>query len=571
MSRMTMRMGIPLMGADFFQPDRVGPVEGGKWAARQMDGWRYESNRIIRPWPNVAALGNNTPTSNTITGLRNISWGDGDADDVRHTGTSFHELLSGAWTSRAGAFALAAGTTDYWGGAVVPSAGSNGKGVYLFSCRSATGGLNHIFFWTGAGNMSNTWSAGAPSPGRHVVSFADRAFVFNQIIGGATRSRACQWSIAGDALSWTGTGSGAREFGEFDDEITGVATLRGKLYVYSSRAIVEGTESFDVDAPVYYSPLTTNGVGCWAPGSLASFNDQHAFLSMEGFKLWDGQQIHDIGTPVDEAFFNSINRAAVNTVCSTVLPEPFNMIIWGLPMFGATTPSYMLAYDYKRKAWITSVNFYFVSVGSNVTALATRLRSSGITWGDLQLAGTTWANMQAAGTRWSDLAATAAFPSVVSGHANGVTRIWEQSTTNPNLTVILDTPMFKLSDAPLYDSASARPTETVDEDDIITLDSVEVVYRTTNDTTPTALYILTSVDEGRTYVYYGTVTIDVSRTNTTRRYRVDGIASGYSMIIRIANFAQIGTTNVQSRASIGLVDIVPTFSTSGKEVDPSTL
>jgi len=539
------------------QPRRIGVPEPFNWPVRSIIGFRWEGPYRLRPLPNHVQYGTTTVTANRVTRIANIIWGDGDADVVRHTGTSFHESSAGVWASRIGAFALAATDSSYWGGSVVQSASAAnpGKGVYLFSCRSESGGLDHIFFWTGSGNISNTWTAGAPEPGRFVVNYADRAFIFNQSVAGQTRARRGQWSIPGEALSWTGTGSGSREFAELDNEITSAFTLRGSLYVCSERAILMGSDTFSAQSPVHYSYVASNGIGVWAPNSLIPFEDQVAFLSLRGFIAFDGRQFRDIGGPdINQQIMQSIfNRTTANTICGAHLPAPWNLLIWALPLFGVSLPNQVYAYDYVHDTWLPFGGGFYLS-NSNVTAMDTLTRGASVPWSALV------GSWPAQTARWSELGGAATFPGLLTGHNTGQIRVWDTTAgTNLNVATQIDTPILTFEGLQVG-RAQARA------DDVKTLDSVEVNYRTTGDSQASSLLVFASTDEGVTFQHFGTMALNTSGApGISRRVRVDGRISGTSFIIRLASSGFVGTTFFQFRPNWMLEDWWIRVRTAGVE------
>ena len=256
-----LRVGLPLGGMNLdIEREQTSIERPGLWAARDIDGFRFEGRKLV-PWPAIATFAD-TANAERVTHLHNVLWGDGTVDAFRHSETGIHRLSGGAWVSIKGALDVDAEAPRYWSSALVP--GNTGRGFYLFSTdhRNATP-TDQIFFWDGAAaNVSNTWTGGTPNPARHITKFADRAFLFNQAVAGTNQSRRGQWSIPGDGTNYAGTGSGSREFGEFEGAINGASELRGDLFVYAENAIIIGRDTFgDPDNPVRYFPVTSNGIG----------------------------------------------------------------------------------------------------------------------------------------------------------------------------------------------------------------------------------------------------------------------------------------------------------------------
>ncbi len=559
MPTISLRLGLPRHPFSRAQepPARLDFPDPFSWRARNLVGWRFDSPQRLAPTFNHSILGGAAPNTSRITGLFAVNWGDGDSDTLRLTAASIHELLGGVWTDIEGAAAISATDADYWGGAVVQddAATNPGKGIFLTSCRNA----GEIYFWTGTGNISNTWLAGSPDPGKYIVSFANRAFIFNQIVGGGIRGRRGQWSLPGQARSWTGTGASFREFTEFDSDITGAFTLRGNLYVSSERSLLVGQDTFSARGPVRYYPVTSNGIGIFAPRSLVGFEDRVAFLSQQGFVSFDGQAFTDIGGPSFNSFVtSSINRAKLETISGAHLPAPFNLLIWALPLNGAPNPEYLYAYDYINDIWhfMGSSTTFFSGVNVSAHCLTTSIRSSAVPWSGLV---GTWA---AQTLRWSDFGGAAGVPSLLSGHTGGQVRITDSSTTNTGVLLQLDTPILTFANVPIGDRR-------IRLEDFKELDAIEVTYFTGRDKSATSLMAFTSVDEGRTFTHFGTVSLNMSSSLVSRTIRIDPITpiTGRSFIIRLTTQGVVDGSFISYRPSMSLDDIWVRIRLKGEERD----
>lgn len=530
MSLARIHIGLPITGIDLDSPARVDvPARPFAWSARDIDGMRYFTHRYLRPWPALGAYAD-TPDATRVTRLHNVLWGDGSSDMIRHVGAGVHRLSVGAWGSIKGALDVRAPVTNYWSSALVP--GNSGRGFYLFSTdhRSAGPATDQIFFWDGAAaSVSNTWASGTPNPARHVVSFADRAFLFNQLVAGTAQRRRAQWTIAGVGNSWTGTGSGNREFSEFEGAINGAGVLRGTLFVYAERSIVAGHESFDSTAPVYYTPVTTNGIGIWAPGSLVSYGDFHAFLSHEGFRAFDGSTITPIGAPIDAFILSNIERAAAEAVCSTVIPAPWNLAVWALPMGSTGLPTELWAYDFVRNRWTRTTSLY--SGEAAVTAFAMQTRTTVVTWDALV---GTW---DAQTATWDALGGSASDVVIVSGHDDGETHTLDDTGVNPNVSITLDFPDWTFEGTVLFDrrSQGLRSASRVLAGDIATFDGIEITYSPLDAMTDSMLYLLVSTDGGSGYTLLDTITLTAGVANRTLRARSHARESGESLRLRLTN------------------------------------
>lgn len=560
MSVARIRFGLPLGGID--KEDRVAlpaPTNPGAWAAQDLSGWRFDMARNLMPLPLPADFANN-PDSVRVTRLFNVRFGNDTAAIVRHTHSGFYELANGVWTSRTPAAGFPTTVNSYWGSALVPSpagGGDPGKGLYMFSNR-----VIGPFTWNGSGVASAPPASALPA--RHVVSFADRAILLNVLSGGNIRGRTGQWSVAGDATTFTGTGSGNRDFLELEGEITGAGVIRRSLFVYSRTGLVGGVETFDAENPISYGPVVTRGVGLWAPESLLGYNDIHAFLSEEGFKSWDGSQFIPIGSRIDTHILSRINRDAISTVSGFVKPD-WNIAFWALPMDSSTIPTEGWFYDYKRQSWHrVDLNDYFDSPS---TSFALVFQAAGVLWNNA-IFGVPWNSAGMASAIWVDFRGAASRPTVLVGHNSGSTSVLDESRPHTNLKLEIETPDFTWEGTPIYDefaTASRSPIRVVNSDTITTLDQIELMYRTI-DGAPT-FHILVSGDGGETFSSFGSVadgavTFTAGAGDRVRRLRAHGRFSGATVRVKLTNKHPI--TGVVSTGAIHLEDMVFTTRETGE-------
>lgn len=543
------RLGLPLGGINREIRSAIPvPNQPDAWAAEDIQGWRFETARTLRPLPSVSSLAN-TPNAHRITNLSAIRFGDSTADIVRHTHASFHELLGGAWVARDPAAGYgASANTDVWGSALIPS--TDGKGRYMFS-----NGIVGPFIWDGSAGIA-TGPPASTNPARYIIAFADRAMLFNLKTGATISNRSAQWSIAGDDTTFTGTGSGDRDFTEFEGAITGVGAIRRSLFVYARNSIIGGSETFNVDSPVAYSPIVTHGIGIWAPNSLLAYNDIHAFLSEDGFRAFDGSQIIDIGAPIDTYILGRVNRNAINTVCGFVKPD-WHAIFWAVPTGTSTVPNEGWWFDFKRQTWhrIDLSTYYSVAP----TAFTISLQSSALPWND-PMFNVPWTDASMAGKRWIDFAGTANAPTVLSGHNDGSTKFLDEASASGTLTLLIETPDFTWEGVAMLEAPHNRPSsddQIVGPEDMKTLEEVELVYRTiSGDAT---LYLQVSTDGGQTFSSFGkntdgAVSLPAGTGDAMRRVRVHGRKTGANIRVRLTSINPV--SGAVGAARIKLEDFI---------------
>lgn len=575
MSSARIHIGLPAAGGivrDQRSRRTVSRRNPDEWAASDLVGLRWDEDpvlgtRFLRPLPAPVVFAETSPgvpfNANRVTRLQNVIFGDGSAEVIRHDFSDFAELHQGVWTSRRALAHTGTGNNSYWGGAVCPIAAS-GKGNYVYSSRDLTTAAdNQVFRWDGtAGNATGIVGANAS---RHVVAFVDRCFLFDQLISGTRRGRQAQWSVAGDCSTMTGTGSGSREFGEFEGVITNVGVLRGNLIVYSTDNIVAGVDAFDPDNPVRYTSVTgaaggARSFGNWAPNSLIQYYDVHAFLSRDGFKTFDGSAFEHIGAPIDASIISRINIDALDTVFSAVKTD-WHIAFWGLPMDGASVPNEGWFYDFKRNTWhrVDLTSMY----SSSPTAAAIVDQAAGIPWDDdiFDSPLIAWNDASLSGKRWADFAGKGETPTMLTGHSDGITNQLDESQTNSSLIVGIRTPDFTFEAIPVFNDPNIpnpRSSTTIGASSVVTLDYVDIYYRTISGAS--TLRLSTSVDGGGSFKSYGAGTLSLPVRTGIGRIRAAGRASGQQIRLDIANVdAQGNVTALDSR----IEDIVVSVRRSG--------
>ncbi len=534
-----LRIGLPLRGM-LRTADRVmpAPAQPGDWGAWTISGMRFADRNRLVPWPSIGVYAN-TANAFRISRMFNIKWGDGTADLVRHSrgdgGTGFngfHEQSSGAWTSRSAAINL--GTDEeVWGSDVCP--GNAGKGYYLFSKRAATVGGP----WTWDGGAIDAVARTA-SPGRHVVNFADRGFIFNQVHGGTVQARRSQWSVPGDCTTYTGFGSGNRTLYEVDGDITAVGLLRNVLFAYGASTAVMGQDQFIPSAPVRYD-VVSRTMGVW--GGFVADEDAHYMLTRQGFRCFDGSEFRDIGPSVNAHVLSRINRSAINRVIGLAF-GPWQSVIWGLPMDGATEISELWQYDYARSTWnIVDANSFFAS---QLSAWAISDQTSAPTWDAATLAGMLWDGTGAfdginrAGRRWIDEAGSGLRPQIITGHTNGVTRILDEDTVNPTLQVRIESGDWTFEGVPVFEGRMGGSRGIVLPDDMVSVDHIKIRYRTISGASALSVYV--SIDGGQTFRPFGAgiVNLPAKTGDGLGTVRAFGRVSGPTVRFAIRNVTDGG-------------------------------
>jgi hypothetical protein len=561
---LTAHVGLPLRGVDRTSRSVVAPPENpDEWYASDIQGLRFATRKELRPWPSVTNFGGSVydldppsfppETVARVLNLRSLRWGDETTDIIRHsqgagagTDDGFAELFQGAWTSRSNGINTGS-TDDRWGGDVC--AGNNGKGFYVFSNR-----IVGPYKWDGAAADATTIASADEA--KVVISFADRCFLMNQRVSGTVQSRRLQWSVPGDANTFTGTGASFRVITELQGDITAATVLDDVLQVFTQRGLIRGAETFRAQGPVLYDPVVKDGIGVWAPDSLGCYNELCAFLSEKGFKSWDNRTFQPIGDPIDDYILSRINIKALNTI-SNVVKHNWNMIIWALPMDGSALPNELWCYNWKFNHWTRlNASAYF---SSPVTAMALLEEGQGLPWNDAFFGANPWNHASLSGLTWADFASGASVQ-ILTGHDDGTTNLLDEAQENTALTWDIETPDFSYVGGVVSERDAFPPTR-IHSGDIVTLDSITIFYRTIENAT--TAYVTVSTDGGQSFSALdeqdGALNLPVG--NGLLKASLDGRFSGEQFRVRISS--KNPNTGASAQASAKIEDLKFSIRRSG--------
>ena len=222
-------------------------------------------------------------------------------------------------------------------------------------------GIDNIRQWDGT-TFSNLVTAGTPFPAKYLIAFDDRIIAGYPTIGGIPEPTQIKWSVNGNVNNWTGTGSGALEIIETNQEpITGMFVLGDRAYIGKRHQLIEliatGTLS-----PVFSTAPRVSGMGILAPYSIG-LAEQFAFwLGPDDVYMWDGSTL----TAVGERMYHTITQFVDYEQLSLVQGAVFTRD----SQYWLAVPPYIFIYDYRRDIWDWDDSQNFEAIGLyNVTPL----------------------------------------------------------------------------------------------------------------------------------------------------------------------------------------------------------
>jgi len=259
--------------------------------------------------------------------------------------------------------------------------------------------------------------AAACPPARYLTRGADRLILAFTVEGGASKPFRVRRSVVADHFDWTGVGSGFTDLTEFPYHIKGLKKIGSQIAVYSEKSVSLGTRTGDATAPIIYEPRVT-GSGLYAPHTLHERGLRHMFFGNDSIYEFDGSNLEDIGFPVRDEIFRSINISLIDKMFGEVDYDTQEYMIFMIT--GASkTPDKIWVHHWGHKVW------YPWTVDGPLCATLHRADNSTI-W-DLQLG--TWDQLVVA---WDQHVLQQAYPNFLTGHQDGQVYIWSPAELGDN-------------------------------------------------------------------------------------------------------------------------------------------
>lgn len=183
---------------------------------------------------------------------------------------------------------------------------------------------------------------------RYLTRFADRLYL-GYTVEGATKPYRVRRSVAADHTNWTGTGSGFTDLSEFPHRIQNIKKLGTRMAVYTERSIQMATRTEIAAAPARFD-ITVTDTGLYSPLTLVGWKDEHMFLGNDDFYRFNGVQPTEMGLPVRDTIFSTINPGGL--LRNFALPRyDTKEYIAFLCIGSVTVPNVVWTFNKERNIW----------------------------------------------------------------------------------------------------------------------------------------------------------------------------------------------------------------------------
>lgn len=185
-----------------------------------------------------------------------------------------------------------------------------------------------------------------------------------------------RWANPEDITDWTVSPVTGADYQDLDSADGWVKQVVGGEYgvIFQERAITRMTF---VGSPLFFQfDKVESNRGTQAPGSVVKIGNQIAYLGIDGFYIFDGNQSIPIGTnKIDKTFYDDVDTNYMERICS-VVDFSKQIIYWAYPNADATAgrPNRILCYNYSpnaTKRWsrieTIDIEFLFTSYSEGYT------------------------------------------------------------------------------------------------------------------------------------------------------------------------------------------------------------
>jgi hypothetical protein len=247
---------------------------------------------------------------------------------------------------------------------------------------------------------------------KYMTRFADRLFLGFTVEATIPKPFRVRWPVNNDHTNWTGIGSGFRDTGEEPNFVRNILKLQNSLGVYTERSIWLGERTGAATAPTRYT-LVASDVGLYSARTLVGFRESHFFLGPDNFYLFNGGAPTAIGEAVRDAVFSELNPESLNNSWSTILSDTQEYLTFCCTG-DRNYPSKIWAFNYGRNIW-------YPWVAQRHTCGATHRLDATVRIDDLidTIDAQTWL--------LDDVFNSNAYPSLLTGHTNGLIYRWSNS------------------------------------------------------------------------------------------------------------------------------------------------
>ena len=314
--------------------------------------WTPDVPLTAGDFSNVVALSNGygpvKAFSNVTTALTGILGGagfiglDGTSVLLSGTATNRYKYGSGAWTSVLGSLSATVWRFSQFGGNVICA---NGAAPVSYNIAAGTAAA----------------LGGSPPTSDMVATVRQQVF----LAGDPSARNTLSISGYNDSAGWTaGVNQSLVVPFPSGGEITGLCGGETGI-ILQQRSVKRATYTGDVT--VWSFDEISHDVGCMAKGSVAQAGTLVFFLSDQGFKLCDRNQVIPIGVnQIDDFFFRSYSRSDIISKISCAVDPRTTTVTWAMP----GTPGRLWSYNWARQKWSvgeTGLKMVFTGFTSNVT------------------------------------------------------------------------------------------------------------------------------------------------------------------------------------------------------------
>lgn len=267
---------------------------------------------------------------------------------VAGTTTKLYVQSGLSWVDRSGAATFAVPTGGHWR--------FTQFGERVIGTNYADNVQTHTL---GSGANFADLSAGAPKA-KYIASVEPGFVMLGFYSSGGVQSNGVWWSGLNDATSWPTLGTAAAAAVQSDNNILpGGGAITGILPAIGGSSAVIFTERslyrIDYVGPpqIFSFREVDRSRGCIAPQSIVQVGPLAYFLSEDGFCVFNGATVENIGAgKVDQFFLTDLDQTALERVYGTV-DAARKLVIWAYPSTSATsqTPNRWLVFSYATGRW----------------------------------------------------------------------------------------------------------------------------------------------------------------------------------------------------------------------------
>lgn len=221
-------------------------------------------------------------------------------------------------------------------------------GEYLLACSTADG---KIYEWqldrttpTPAAQVTN-----APVDNRGVFVTEER-FVF--ALGAGGNPRLVQWSDREDNTTWTPLAT--NEAGDLELQTQGFIECAERVQGQSIILTDQDAHAATYIGGQFVYSFERVGTACGVIGPMASVSVQAGAFWMgdKNFYMYNGGQVQELPSDVDDYVFSGINRSQRSKICA-VSNKQFNEIWWFYPSGDSIECDSYVTYNYRENIWFT--------------------------------------------------------------------------------------------------------------------------------------------------------------------------------------------------------------------------